>query len=337
MKAAPPLVELSDVLEAGERLRAVMVRTPMLAFDDRAWLKAESLHPIGSFKLRGAYNAIAKLTPERRDAGLVTHSSGNHAQGVARAARLLGARATIVMPSDVQAVKIARVRADQAEIVIVGPSSEERLERANALAKEEGLTLVTADIADVVAGQGTCGLEIVEQIREIDESVASTELDPTGLTVLVPVGSGGLAAGIATAVKSLRPEARVFGVEPELAADAQESLLQGRIIRVDPSKAGQTIADGMRGSLGQLPFAQLSRYLDGIVTVTEGEIARAMVRAADEAHLVLEPSGATALAAWLFHADQLPRDGRVVCVLSGGNIDPQRYAALMAEGRAYGG
>ncbi|MGH2468063.1 MAG: threonine ammonia-lyase [Candidatus Limnocylindrales bacterium] len=347
------LVDLVDIYAAAERLQGVTVRTPLLPFGERAWLKPESLQPIGAFKLRGAYNAIAQLTPEQRAAGVVAHSSGNHAQGVARAARLLGVRATIVMPSDAPAVKRARVEADGAEIVTVGPSSEERLRRADELAAERGLTLVAPyDDAAVIAGQGTVGLEIVEQVGEFDamplgpmelERADLPSLEPRPLAILIPIGGGGLASGVALTVKSLRPEAQVFGVEPELAADAADSLAAGHIVRWDPAQIGRTMADGMRtAAIGRLPFALLSRHLDGVLTVSEAEIARAMVRAADEARLVLEPSGATALAAWLFHVDELadrglPADARAVVILSGGNVDPERYAALLAEGRAAGG
>lgn len=352
-ESGPTLVTLDAILAAAERLDGVTVRTPLLPFGPpdkrdpgggpRAWLKPESLQPIGAFKLRGAYNAIASLSAEQRAAGVVTHSSGNHGQGVARAARLLDTRAVIVMPADAPAVKVDRVRADGAEIVTVGPSSEERARVARELAAERGLSLVPPyDDAAVIAGQGTAGLEIVDQVAWLDlprpPGHGGWRPDPGGLTVLLPIGGGGLASGVATAVRSLRPDARVFGVEPELAADARDSLREGRIVRWDPAQVGRTIADGMRtASIGRLNFAHLSRYLEGVLTVSEEEIKRAMVRAADEARLVLEPSGATTLGAWLFHAAELPSDGRVVILLSGGNVDPERYAALLADGRALGG
>ena len=347
----PALVTLDAIRAAAKVVRGVVVRTPLLPFGPaiqgdpfgrtRAWLKPESLQPIGAFKLRGAYYNIATLSPERRAAGVVAHSSGNHAQGVARAARLLGVRAVIVMPSDAPAVKVERVRADGAEIVVVGPSSEERAQRATELARAEGLSMVAPyDDAATITGQGTVGLEIVEQLAEIEGS-ARSGASADGLapfTVLVPVGGGGIASGVAVAVKSLRPDAVVLGVEPELAADARDSLAQGRIVTWPAEQVGRTIADGQRTAhLGQIPFAHLRRYLDGIVAVSEDEIARAMVRASREARLVLEPSGATTLAAWLFHAGELPATGRVVCILSGGNVDPARYEELLARGIAAGG
>ncbi|MBA2557173.1 MAG: threonine/serine dehydratase [Chloroflexi bacterium] len=369
------LVTLDEIRAAAERLRGVTVRTPLLPFGrplpgdplgrPGAWLKPESLQPIGAFKLRGAYNAIAQLPGELRAAGVVTHSSGNHAQGVARAARLLGVRAVIVMPADAPRTKRERVAADSAEIVVVGTSSEERASRALELAQRDGLTLVPPyDDRTIVCGQATVGLEIVEQLVEMDTAAArfgrgravgaghaaagfGTDHAATGpgarhvaapLVVLVPIGGGGLAAGVSTAVKSLCPDATVLGVEPSLAADARDSLREGRIVRWEPEEVGRTSADGMRtASVGRIPFAHLRRFLDGVIAVEEVEIARAMVRAAHESRLVLEPSGATALAALLFHLEELPQDARIVAVLSGGNIDPERYEALIATGTAAGG
>jgi len=343
----PALVTLETIRAAAAVLRGVVVRTPLLPFGapvpgdprggTRAWLKPESLQPIGAFKLRGAYYNIATLSPERRAAGVVAHSSGNHAQGVARAARLLGVRAVIVMPSDAPRVKVERVRADGAEIVVVGPSSEERAERAAELAARDGLAMVAPyDDTATIAGQGTIGIEIVEQLAEIESAVPFG--GPSPFTVLVPVGGGGIASGVAVAVKTLRPDATVLGVEPELAADARDSLREGRVVTWPSERVGQTIADGQRTAhVGVIPFAHLRRYLDGILTVSEDEIARAMVRASREARLVLEPSGATTLAAWLFHDSELARDGRVVCILSGGNVDPARYEDLLARGLAAGG
>ena len=345
--AEPELVTLDSIQAAAQRLRGVVVRTPLLAFGlpdpadpsgrARSYLKPESLQPIGAFKLRGAYNAIASLDEERRRAGVVAHSSGNHAQGVARAARMLGVRAVIVMPSNAPSGKVAAVRADGAEIVFVGPSGEERAERAEQLAESEGRTLVPPfEDPAVIVGQGTVGLEIVEQVAELD-AFHRPRAVAADLAVIVPIGGGGLASGVATAVKSLRPEAKVFGVEPELAADARESLAAGRIVRWPPEKVVQTSADGMRTGVGRLPFAHLMRHLDGVIAVSETEIARAMARAAANARLVLEPSGATSLAAWLFHPDELPAEGRIVCVLSGGNVDPDRFQELVALGRSAGG
>ena len=341
-------ITLERIRAAADVLRGVVVRTPLLRFGEplpgdplgrtRAWLKPESLQPIGAFKLRGAYYNIATLPPERRAAGVVSHSSGNHAQGVARSARLLGVRAVIVMPSDAPALKVDRVLADGAEIVWVGPSSEERVQRAAELARTEGLTPVAPyDDAATITGQGTVGLEIAEQVADLDAGAGASG-PPGTLTVLVPIGGGGLASGVAIAVKSLRPDARVIGVEPELAADARDSLARGEIVTWPADMTGRTIADGQRvAHIGRIPFAILRRQLDGIVAVGEDEIARAMVRASREARLVLEPSGATALAALLFHAGELPPAGRIVSILSGGNVDPALYAWLLERGAAAGG
>jgi threonine dehydratase len=355
-------VTLERIRAAAGVIRGAVVYTPLLPLGapepgdplgrTRVWLKPESLQPIGAFKLRGAYYNIATLSAEQRATGVVSHSSGNHAQGVARAARLLGVRAVIVMPSDAPRIKVERVREDGAEIVFVGPSSEERAERAAELARSEGLWPVGPyDDAATVTGQGTIGLEIVEQLAALE---AGGGAGPGGaapggaaaaepFTVLVPVGGGGIAAGVAVAVKSLRPDAVVIGVEPALAADARDSLREGRIVTWPAESVGRTIADGQRtASIGRINLALMRRYLDGILVVAEDEIARAMVRASREARLVLEPSGATSLAAWLFHAEELPAlgaaaAGRVVCILSGGNVDPARYEELLARGVAAGG
>ena len=339
-------VTLADVEAAAERLRGVALRTPLLAFgampDDprgpRAWLKAENLQPIGAFKIRGAYNALSQLTPAEQAAGVVSHSSGNHAQGVARAARLLGIRAIIVMPSDAPAIKVAGVRADGAKIDVVGPDNEERIARAHDLAERHGMALVPSfDDVRIVAGQGTVGLEIVDQLRESwsTDPRAVTGAPERPLTVLVPIGGGGLSAGVCIAVKGLRPDATVIGVEPELAADAAASMREGRIVRWGPERTGRTIADGTRTSaLGRIPFAHLRRLLDGVVTVSENDIKVAMLEAAARARVVAEPSGALSIAAWQCHQAALPADGDTVMVVSGGNVDPDLYCRFLAEAAA---
>ena len=318
--AAPPdLIGLDAIQAAAERLRGVAVRTPLVPFTAppaRLFIKAENLQPIGAFKLRGAYNAIASLPADERARGVITYSSGNHAQGVARAARLLGTTAVIVMPDDAPAIKRERVAADGAEIVVVGPASDERQARAEAIASERGLAIIPPfDDDRIIAGQGTAGLEILE------------DLPSTGL-ILVPVGGGGLASGIATAVKALRPEVRVVGVEPELAADARDSLARGEIVRWEAADVSRTIADGTRTqALGERTFAHLAAHLDGIVTVREAEIAASVRLAAERARLVVEPSGALAIAAAVFHPGELelPVDADTVAMASGGNVDPDAY------------
>jgi threonine dehydratase len=291
--------------------------------DRRQWLKAESLQPIGAFKLRGAYHAAAALPGDERARGLITYSSGNHAQGVARAARLLGVPAVIVMPSDAPAIKRQRVAADDAEIVVVGTASDERRAVAEALARERGLAIIPPyDDPRIVAGQGTVGLEIAEDL-------------PAVAAVVVPIGGGGLAAGVAAAIRALTPGARLIGVEPELAADAQASLAAGRIVAWPAELVSRTIADGTRTqSLGQLTFAHLRAQLDAIVTVSEAEIAAGVRLAAEEARLVVEPSGALPIAAMRFRAAEAGLaglDGPVVGVVSGGNVDPDRYLEYLAS------
>ncbi|MEO8208607.1 MAG: threonine/serine dehydratase [Chloroflexota bacterium] len=320
----PPLVTLGDIRAAAQRLAGIALRTPLVEYTagpPRLVLKAESLQPIGAFKIRGAYNAMAQLDPAARARGVVTHSSGNHAQGVARAAKLLGIRATVVMPENAPTVKRDRVAADGAEIVTVAVESGAREEMADRLVRERGLILIPPyDDDRVIAGQGTCGLEIAEDVADLR-------------FVLVPIGGGGLASGVAAAIRALRPEARVIGVEPELAADAAESLETGRIVRWDGAATARTIADGTRTqSIGRRPFAHLSRLLDGVVTVSEAEIASAMRLAAEQTRLIVEPSGAVSLAAALFHDRDLglaDLAGTVVAVISGGNIDPLRYRSLI--------
>jgi len=322
----PDLVAIDHIRAAAESLRGVALRTPLVAFafrGHRALLKAESLQPIGAFKLRGAYVAIASLPPGERARGVITYSSGNHAQGVAHAARLLGAPAVVVMPSNAPAMKRARVEADGAEIVTVGPSSEERRIVAERLGAERGLAVIPPyDDDRIIAGQGTVGLEIVEDVDDL-------------ALVIVPIGGGGLASGVATAVKALRPDVRVVGIEPELAADARESLRAGRVVEWPAEAVSRTIADGTRTqSLGARPFAHLSTLLDDVVTVSEAEIAAGVRLAAEESRLVVEPSGALTIAAVAFRATEIGAPavkGSVVAVVSGGNVDPERYRELLGS------
>jgi threonine dehydratase len=319
------LVDLAAVRAAAAILRGIAARTPLVGFGpaaDRRFLKAESLQPIGAFKIRGAYVAAASLPEADRRRGLITYSSGNHAQGVARAARLLGVPAVIVMPSDSPAVKRSRVEADGAEIVIVGPASDERRQVAEAIAAERGLAIIPPfDDDRIIAGQGTVGLEVAEDAPDVG-------------AVLVPVGGGGLASGVAVAVKALLPATRVIGVEPELAADARESLERDMIVRWPAELVSRTIADGTRTqALGGRTFAHLRALLDGIVTVSEVEIAAGVRLAAERSRLVVEPSGALGIAAMAFHTAELGLDrvaGSVVVVVSGGNVDPERYRDYLA-------
>lgn len=298
------------------------MRTPLLVWDERTWLKPENLQPIGAFKIRGAYASITALTEAQRAAGVISYSSGNHAQAVARSARLLGIRAVLVMPTDAPAVKVAGVERDGAEIVRCDPGSDVRRHIAEELAEQHGYTIVPPyDDPEIIAGQGTVGLEIAEDL-------------PRVTSVLVPVGGGGLISGVAAAVKALAPGARVVGVEPDAAADARDSLAAGEIVSWPAERAGQTIADGLRVSaVGSLPFAHIRALVDEVVTVSDDEIRAAMRELATRARLIAEPSGAAAMAAHL--AGRVPRpasdDARVV-VISGGNVDPALLAEVLGGG-----
>lgn len=321
-----PLVGIEAVRAAAATLRGVAIRTPLVPFgrpEAHRYLKAESLQPIGAFKIRGAYVAVASLTTAERARGVITYSSGNHAQGVARAARLLGAPAVVVMPSDAPPLKQARVEADGAQVVVVGTSSEERQQVAEEIAATRGLTIIPPfDDDRIIAGQGTVGLEIAEDLPDV-------------AAVLVPIGGGGLASGVAVAIRALVPGARLIGVEPELAADARDSLREGRIVRWAAADVSRTIADGTRTTaIGRRNFAHMSALLDDIVTVSEEEIAAGVRLAAEESRLVAEPSGALSVAALAFRSAEAgldDLDGPIVAVVSGGNVDPERYRELLAS------
>ncbi len=337
-----PLITLEEIRAAQTRIAATAVRTPlprlqrarlrMARHPEPAWdiyLKDESAQPIGSFKLRGAYNRIALLA-ERDSAalrrGVITYSSGNHAQGVAYAARALGAKAVIVMPDNAPPVKIEATRALGAEIVFVGSASVERRLKAESLAAEHGYTIVPPyDDPAIIAGQATCGVELLEQL-------AITEANASDLLVLSPVSGGGLLSGTATAIKLLSPGTKVWGVEPELAADAKESFDTRTLTEWPAAKTTRTLGDGLRTqSLGQLNFEHILAFVDGIVTVTEAEILAAMRVCLACTNLVPEPSGAVTLAAALYHAHELPPARKVAAILSGGNLDPALKAQLLAE------
>ncbi len=313
------LVSIADVRIAADDIAATVVRTPLLPtpWDDELWLKPESLQPVGSFKLRGATHAVARLDPDTRSRGVVTHSSGNHGQALAYAARAFGVPCTVVVPEGAPQVKVDRIRALGAEVRLVPPAR--RLVEAERIVAATGAVLVPPfDHPRIIAGQGTIGLEIVADLPEVD-------------VVLVPVGGGGLSSGVATAVRALRPSAAVIGVEPELAADARDSLAAGEVVVWDVDRTYRTCADGLRTNLSALTLAHLRDRLDRIVTVTEEEIAAALGRLVREARLVVEPSGAVALAARLFHRDELPA-GRTVAVVTGGNVDPVVLASALGSG-----
>jgi len=312
--ATQRLVSLSDIREAQSRIRGVTVRTKLIPLQHNGrtlFLKPENQQPIGAFKLRGAYNKIASLTEQERARGVITYSSGNHAQGVAYAARALNTKAVIVMPRNAPKIKLDATAALGAEIVLVGPSGVERQIKAEELAAEHGYVIVPPyDDEKIIAGQGTTGLEIVEDLPDVD-------------LVLIPIGGGGLISGVATAIKSLRPEAKVIGVEPELGADAQASLRAGQVMKFPAEQVLSTIADGLRAQfVGTLTFEHIRRYVDDVVTVSEEEIMQAVRILSADPQTMAEPSGAVASAAWLFHPESLPDPKNTVAIISGGNIDP---------------
>ena len=323
--AADSLVSLDSIRAAAERIAGIAVKTPLVRADfpgvaGHIWLKAESLQPIGAFKIRGAANKILQLTPDQIKRGVITYSSGNHAQGVAYAAREVGAKAVIVMPSNAPAIKRAATLALGAEVVDVGPASSERLAKADELVRKHGYVVVPPyDDEQIIAGQATCGLEIVESLPDVD-------------LVLAPVSGGGLLSGVATAVKRLLPQARVFGVEPELAGDTAESFRTGQIVTWPAELTSRTIADGLRTqSVGERNFAHIRAFVDGVITVTEAEIRAAMRAIVSSARLVPEPSGAVSSAALLFHAAQLPPYKKAVAVVSGGNVALELLAQVLTE------
>ena len=334
------LITLADIRSAQSRITAVAVRTPLIrltrarlrmaGFPELSetapdiYLKNESVQPIGSFKLRGAYNKIAQLSPEQLKRGVITYSSGNHAQGVAYAARALGSRAVIVMPENAPLIKREATIALGAEVVTVGPSSAERKLKAEELETAHGYTMVPPyDDDAIIAGQGTCGLEILEQLSNVD-------------LVLSPVSGGGLLSGVSAAIKlscqeSGLPAPQVWGCEPELSADAKESFDTKTLVEWPAARTTRTLADGLRTqSLGERNFAHILHFVDGIVTVTEEEIRTALRVILTATSLTAEPSGAVALAAALFHASELPRVRKVVAILSGGNLEPSLRAEILA-------
>jgi threonine dehydratase len=330
MNSEPNLVSLASIRAAAVRIARIAVKTPLVeaAFPGlsgygtgkQIWLKAESLQPIGAFKIRGAANKILQLTADEIARGVITYPSGNHAQGVAYVAREVGAKAVIVMPSNAPAIKRAATLALGAEIVEVGLASSERLAVSDELIREHGYVVVPPyDDEQIIAGQATCGLEIAEALPDVD-------------LVLSPVSGGGLLSGVAAAVKQLRPQAKVFGVEPELAGDTAESFRTGSVVTWPAELTSRTIADGLRTqNAGQRNFAHIQAFVDGIITVTEAEIRAAMRAIVAATRLVPEPSGAVATAALLFHAAELPAYTKAVAVVSGGNVEPKLLAQILTE------
>jgi threo-3-hydroxy-L-aspartate ammonia-lyase len=340
------LVSVDRIREAAGRLAGVAVRTPLVPLPLREeplrerpqqpqreeplreqplLIKPESLQPTGSFKLRGAYAAITAREQAARQHGVVAHSSGNHGHAVAYAAALLGVRAVVVVPRTAPKVKTDAIEYYGAELVRVEPTLAARTAATSELVGRHGYVLIPPfDDPEVIAGQGTVGLEI------------AADCPQAGL-VLVPVSGGGLISGIAAAVRACCPDAAVVGVEPDLAADARDSLRRGERVAWPSADVQRTVADALRvEQIGALPFAHMRALVAGIVTVTDAEMLAAVRLLARQARLVAEPGGAAAVAAWLYHRDELPAAaGPAVAVLSGGNIDPDLLVAtLTATGQA---
>ncbi len=318
--APEPLVTLDEIEDAARRIAGVAVRTPLLASPwPGLWLKPEGLQPIGAFKIRGAMTAMSRLDPQVRARGVIAHSSGNHAQAVAYAAKVFGVDAHIVIPENAPARKVEATRALGATVELVPVT--ERFSRPLELAAETGKAMIAPfDDRNVIAGQGTIGLEIAQ---DADRCVDGLR------TVLVPVSGGGLVSGIAAAMAALLPDVAVIGVEPELAGDAADSFRSGERRAWAPADTARTIADGLRTfSVGVLPWEHIRLQVRDIITVTEDEIVDATRRLALDARLVAEPSGAVATAAWLHHRDALP-DGDAVAVVSGANVDPAVFRTVL--------
>jgi threonine dehydratase len=324
----PLLVQPDDVVAARELLRDVISVTPMLYsrvlsedLGGPVHLKCENLQRTGSFKVRGAYVRIARLSDEERSRGVVAASAGNHAQGVAYAASLTGTRATVVMPEAAPLPKVQATQGYGANVVLHGSCVEDALDEALRIAEESGSIFIHPfDHPDVIAGQGTLGFEIIEQL-------------PQARTVLLPAGGGGLAAGVAVAIKSLDPSVRVIGVQAAAVAPLPESIAAGHPVPVKPRP---TMADGIAVSRpGNIPTGILAELADGIVTVSEEGLSRALLMCLERAKQVVEPAGAAGVAAVLEHASDF--EPPVVSVLSGGNIDPLLLSKLLRHGLSAAG
>jgi len=319
----PNLPTYADVQAAAARIDGFAHRTPVLTsrtanaeLGAEVFFKCENLQRMGAFKFRGAYNALARFDAEQRRAGVVAFSSGNHAQAIALSARLMGIPATIVMPLDAPAAKVAATRGYGAEVVLYDRYKEDREEIGRNLAQQKGMTLIPPyDHADVIAGQGTAAKELFEEVGALD-------------TLFVCLGGGGLLSGSALSTRALSPQTRLYGVEPEAGNDGQQSFRSGSIVHIDTP---QTIADGAQTQhLGNLTFPIIRRDVDDILTVSDGELRAAMRFFAERMKIVVEPTGCLGFAAARAMKEQL-QGQRVGIILSGGNVDIARYAALLAD------
>ena len=313
------MVDLSDIQQAAERVRTIARVTPLLDVTALAGrpllLKCESMQPGGAFKIRGAYNMVARLTPEQRARGVVTYSSGNHGQAMALAARELSAPAVVVMPTTAPAIKVEGARSFGAEVIFAGTTSSDRKTRAEQESTARGLTMVPPFDHDwIIAGQGTLGLELLQQCPDVE-------------TVLVPVGGGGLLAGVAAAIKQTRPSVRVIGVEPAGAAAMKASLAQGHVVTLDKTAS---VADGlMPVRPGDLTFAHAQKYVDDVITVEDEQIIDAVLWLFTKAKVVAEPSGAATVAAAL--AGLVTGSGPTIAIVSGGNIGLDKLDELRKQ------
>lgn len=329
MNEQPLTVRLRDIYEAKERLKGVIEPTPMeqsrnlsLRTGVEVFLKCENLNRAGSFKIRGAYNRIARLSDHEKSKGIVAASAGNHAQGVALAANLLGIHATIFMPEGASIPKLLATQGYGATVRQEGRTIDESLQHARKFELETGSVMIHPfDHPDIVAGQGTCGLEILEQCPEVK-------------TVVVSLGGGGLLAGIATAIKSTHPHVRIIGVQAEEAAAYPLSIKEGHPV---PLEEMTTMADGIAvGCPGKIPFGIIRKHVDDIVTVSENNLSSAMLFILERSKLVVEPAGAAAVA-YLLNAPKGQLEGPAVAVLSGGNIDPVLLMRILRHGMAAAG
>ncbi|HEY1609892.1 MAG TPA: threo-3-hydroxy-L-aspartate ammonia-lyase [Paraburkholderia sp.] len=318
-------ISYEDIVAAHERIRGVAHRTPVLTSTTanaltgaQLFFKCENFQRMGAFKFRGAYNAIAQFTPQQKAGGVITFSSGNHAQAIALSARLLGVKAVIVMPNDAPTVKVDATRGYGGEVVFYDRYTEDREALGRRLAAERGLTLIPPyDHPHVMAGQGTAAKELIEEAGELD-------------VLLVCLGGGGLLSGCATAARALNPACKVIGVEPEAGNDGQRSLRSGSIVHIDTPK---TIADGAQTQhLGEYTFAVIRELVDDIVTVSDAELIDTMKFFASRMKAVVEPTGCLAAAAALQQKVDV-RGKRVGVIVSGGNVDLLRFAELVGQAR----
>jgi threonine dehydratase len=322
MKDMSQLPTYADVVAASERIKGHAHRTPVLTsrtaneeLGAQLFFKAENMQRMGAFKFRGAYNALSRFTPEQKRAGVVAFSSGNHAQAIALSAKLMGIPATIVMPLDAPASKVAATRGYGATVVTYDRYKEDREQIGRELAQKHGFTLIPPyDHADVIAGQGTAAKELFEEVGELD-------------ALFICMGGGGMLSGSSLAARALSPQCKVYGVEPEAGNDGQQSFRTGSIVHIDTPK---TIADGAQTQhLGNLTFPLIQQNVDDILTATDAQLIEAMRFFASRMKIVVEPTGCLGFAAAREMKEEL-RGKRVGIIISGGNIDLDRFTALLA-------